>query len=447
MSTDTATAIADGPRGVPLLGNLPQFARDPLAFFTRLREYPADQVRWTMGRTPARFLCHPELIGELLSSRGTVFEQPDLGFSFKYLMGEGVVTARGADWRRKRAIVQPAVRPRQVRIHAGTMSAVAQQLADRWSGGEHIDIQQEMEGVTQRIAVRTIFGTDAAVDEELIARSMGVAQRQMGAEFRGLGAILPDWVRTPGRIRFKAAVDTLDTEVARLVTARRTSGEDRDDLLSRLLAARDEKGVPLTDREIRDESVTLYNAGHETTATTLTWAWYLISRNEAVRGKLVAELRRELAGRTPDFDDYGRLTYTESVIKETLRIRPTVWLNYAVATEGATLGGEPVEPGTQVWISPWATHLDPRWFPAAQEFRPERWAPDAPDPITDNSWFPFGGGTRACLGARFAMVEAVLVLATLAQRFHLDVDPGDIRPTVGLTLQPDRAVRATVRPL
>lgn len=447
MSTDTVTPITDGPRGVPLLGNLPQFAKDPLAFFTRLRECGADQVRWTMGRTPARFLCHPELIGELLSAREGAFVQPDLGYAFKYLMGEGVVTARGADWRRKRALVQPSVRPRQVRVYARTMIATARELADRWSGGEHIDVQREMQSVTQRIAVRTIFGTDAAVEESVIADSMAVAQRQMGAEFRGLGAMLPDWVRTPGRIRFTRAVDTLDAEVARLVTACREVGDGRDDLLSRLLAARDEQGVPLTDREIRDETVTLYNAGHETTATTLTWAWYLLSRHPRVRERLDAELSSVLAGRTPDCDDYAELRYTEWIVKETLRVRPTVWLNYAVAEKGATLGGEPVDEGTQVWISPWATHLDSRWFPDAEEFRPERWAPDAPDKVTDNAWFPFGGGTRACLGARFAMVEAVLVLATVAQRFHLDVDPGEVGPKVGLTLQPDRDIRATVRPV
>ncbi|MFF7677103.1 cytochrome P450 [Actinacidiphila glaucinigra] len=447
MGSDTATAITAGPRGVPLLGNLPQFAKDPLAFFTALRECGAGQVTWAMGRTPARFLNDPALIGELLSARESTFSLPDLGWSFRYLMGEGVVVAKGADWRRKRSLVQPSVRPKQVRAYAATMADCAREVAERWSVGERIDIRREMTGLTQRIAVRTVFGTDAAVREEVIGRCMDVAQQQMGAEFRGLGAMLPDWFRTPGRLRFKAAVDTLDAEVARIVAARREAGGERDDLLSRLLTAVDEAGVPLTDKEIRDETVTLYNAGHETTATTLTWAWYLLSRNPKAREALTAELDRVLGGRTPGFDDYARLRWTEAVVKETLRLRPTVWLNLAVAEEGATLGGEPVPAGTQVWISPWATHRDPRHWPQPDEFRPERWLDGAPDAITDHTWFPFGGGTRACLGARFAMVEAVIVLATLGSRFHLDTGDEEIRPTVGLTLQPDRDVLAVTRPV
>lgn len=293
------------------------------------------------------------------SARESTFSLPDLGWSFRYLMGEGVVVAKGADWRRKRSLVQPSVRPKQVRAYAATMADCAREVADRWNGGERIDVRREMTGLTQRIAVRTVFGTDAAVREEVIGRCMDAAQQQMGAEFRGLGAMLPDWVRTPGRIRFKAAVDTLDAEVARIVAVRRETGGERDDLLSRLLAAVDEHGVPLTDREIRDETVTLYNAGHETTATTLTWAWHLLSRNPQAREALTEELDRVLGGRTPGFDDYAELRWTEAVVKETLRVRPTVWLNLAVAEEGAALGGAPVPAGTQVWISPWATHRDP----------------------------------------------------------------------------------------
>lgn len=175
------------------------------------------------------------------------------------------------------------------------------------------------------------------------------------------------------------------------------------------------------------------------------WAWYLLARNPRVRAALAEELDRVLGDREPGFDDYARLTYTQSVVKETLRLYPTIWLVTGVAKADARIGGVPMPEGTRVWTSQWVTQRDARWFPEPEEFRPERWDPEAGDSIAEYAWFPFGGGPRVCLGTRFAMVEAVLILAVLARRFELDVDPGVIEPVPSLTLQPDRDVMATVR--
>ncbi|XEC30485.1 cytochrome P450 [Streptomyces fradiae] len=437
-----------GPRGVPGLGNLPEFGKDPLAFFERLRER-GDFVRWRFGRTPALFIAHPETIGELLTEVERTFEQSDLGIAFRTLLGNGVVVSKGADWRRKRSLVQPAVRPKQVKSYAATMAECAVDLAGRWTDGQRIDVKKEMAALTQLIAVRTIFGADTAADAESIGRAMDVAQQEIGAEFSGVGAILPDWVPTPGRARIKRATAVIDAEVARVVARHRDGDSERPDLLSRLLAARDETGAPLSDREIRDETVTLYIGGHETTSTTLVWAWYLLSRNPRVADALAAELDRVLGDRDPGFDDYAQLSYTQAVVKETLRLYPAIWLLTGTAKEGAVLGGVPVAPGTRVWSSQWATHRDARWFREPLEFRPERWlaaggAKEAEE-IPEYAWYPFGGGPRVCLGTRFAMVEAVLILAVLARRFRLALDPDEIRPVPGLTLQPDREVLATVR--
>ncbi|MEE1752573.1 cytochrome P450 [Streptomyces sp. SP18CS02] len=440
--------IVPGPRGIPLLGNLPEFGKDPLAFFVRMRDR-GDMVSWRFGPKPSLFISDPRHIGELLTEVERTFDQPELGASFRTLLGNGVVVARGADWRRKRSLVQPSVRPRQVRSYAATMARCAVALADRWSDGARIDVKREMAALTRLIAVRTIFGVDTAADAAAIGRAMDTAQQEIGAEFSGLGALLPDRVPTPGRARVKRATAVIDAEVARVVARHRDGGEDRPDLLSRLLAARDETGATLSDEEIRDETVTLYIGGHETTSSTLLWTWYLLSRNPRVRDALAAELDQVLgAGREPGFEDYARLPYARAVVKETLRLYPTVWLLTGVAKEGARLGGRPVPPGTRVWSSQWATHRDARWFRDPEEFRPERWTgegEEAAERIPEYAWFPFGGGPRVCLGARFAMVEAVLVLAVLARRFHLDLDPGEIRPVPGLTLQPDRDVPATVR--
>ncbi|MFF8914421.1 cytochrome P450 [Streptomyces sp. NPDC015032] len=453
MSTETGRAvdaeprghtIVPGPKGLPFLGNLPQFAKNPLAFFERLRGH-GDMVGWRFGPNSCVYVSDPKCIGELLTETERTFDQPALGIAFRTVMGNGVVVARGADWRRKRSLVQPSVRPKQVRSYAATMAGTAVELADTWSDGERIDIKREMAWLTQKIAVRTIFGVDTPADADAMGRAMDVALLEIGKEFAGIGALLPDRVPTPGRARIRKAAAVIDAEVSRVVARHRDGGDDRPDLLSRLLTAVDETGAHLTDQEIRDETVTLYIGGHETTSSTLVWAWYLLSRNPRARAALTEELDRVLGDRDPEFEDYARLTYAQSVVKETLRLYPTIWLVTGVAKEGARIGGVPIPVGTRVWTSQWATHRDERWFPEPEEFRPDRWDPERGDAIEEYAWFPFGGGPRVCLGTRFAMVEAVLILAVLARRFDLDVDPGTVSPVPALTLQPDREVMATVR--
>ncbi|MEU6863414.1 cytochrome P450 [Streptomyces sp. NPDC046876] len=440
-----------GPRRWPLVGNLPAFARDPLAFFESLRDDYGDWVPWALGPQRNVLISRPEHAGELLGSVEKTFKPMELGWAFHQLLGDGVVVSTGEDWRRKRALVQPAVRPRQVRAYAATMVECADALARGWAEGGRIDVHREMAGLTQRIAVRTLFGSDAAGREAPISAAMATAQRELGAEFRGLTLFLPPWVQTPGRRRMRRAVAVLDREIAYVVreheAASRSGGAERDDLLSRLLAARDEQGAPLSQKELRDESITLYIGGHETTSTTLTWAWQLLSGAPEARARLTEELDRVLGGRLPTYEDYERLTWTRQVVKEALRVYPPVWLISAVAGEGASIGGRPVTEGTTVWTSPWSMHRDKRWFPDPEAFRPERWSADgaAAHAASEQAWIPFGGGPRACLGARFALVEAALVLAVLAQRFHVDSGPTPVPVFPGLTLQPAGPVPAVLR--
>ncbi|NEE39593.1 cytochrome P450, partial [Streptomyces sp. SID7982] len=262
-------AFTPGPKGLPLVGNLPQFGKNPLAFFELLRGH-GDMVRWRFGRNRCAFLSDPDCIGELLTETEHTFDQPKLGIAFRTVLGNGMLVARGRGWRRKRSLVQPSVRPKQV-------------------------------------------------------KSYDVAQMEIGKEFAGIGALLPDWVPTPGRSRIKKAAAVIDAEVGRAVARHRDGEEERPDLLSRLLTAVDESGTHLTDDEIRDETVALYIGGHETTSTTLVWAWYLLGRNPRVRAALAEELDRVLGDREPGFEDYARLTYTQAVVKEPLRLYPAVW--------------------------------------------------------------------------------------------------------------------------
>ncbi|RAG81959.1 cytochrome P450 [Streptacidiphilus pinicola] len=437
-----------GPRGLPLLGSLPAFGRDPLAFLVRLRDDFGDVVTWSLGPMPMMLLSHPEHIAELLAGDEKLYQPIDVSWVFKQLVGDSVIRSQGADWRRKRSLVQPAVRPRQVRGHAATMVECAVTVAESWQDGQRIDVQREMSLLTQRIVVRSLFGNDLGGRDRQLGDAMAVVGRELSAELRGVGLLTPSWVRTPARRRVLAAVATVDGEIDRLIRARQEAereADDGEDVLARLLAARDEDGNRLTERQVRDEAVTLWGAGHETTSTALTWCWYLLSASPDVRGRLTAELDRVLAGRMPSYDDYDQLSWTRQVIKEALRLYPPAWvLPPRTARDGVTLGGTPIPAGTTIWCSPWSTQRDPRWFPDPDVFRPERWDMERPESVPEHAWFPFGGGPRTCLGARFALVEMTLVLATLAQRFHLDVDPETVTPKAGLQLQPAAPLHATL---
>ncbi|WP_406510208.1 cytochrome P450 [Streptomyces sp. NBC_00212] len=454
----------DGPRSLPPLGNLLAFGKDPLGFLTRLRDDFGDAVTWSLGARRSLFISHPGHIRELLAAREDTYEILEMSWALKQITGQSVLLSKGEDWRRKRSLVQPTVRPRQVRSYADAMVECAVAAADGWRDGARIDVRREMALITQRIVLRTLFGNDVGQQAGALGDAMDVAEQVVGAELRGIALFLPAWVRTPSRRRLLAAVATIDGEVHRLIRerqARSATGrqdptgterpgpahpaEERDDLLTRLLAARDEEGRPLSPKEVRNEAVTLWAAGHETTSTALTWAFQLLARAPEARARLAAELRDVLAGRPPTIDDYERLTWTQQIVKEAMRLYPPVWLIPAVAREGATLGGARIPAGTIVWCSTWTTHRDPRWFPGPDQFRPERWDADAPDEVPDHAWYPFGGGPRTCLGARFAQVEAALVLATLAQRFHLDLPDTEVAPRVGLLLQPATPLNATLR--
>ncbi|MFH8409229.1 cytochrome P450 [Streptomyces sp. NPDC018019] len=446
-----------GPRGLPWLGNLPAFGKDPLAFLARLRDEFGDAVTWSFGPRRSLFLSHPQHIAEFLGSRDHSYDLLEAGWAFRQIVGDSVIRSTGADWRRKRGLVQPAVRPRQVRRYARTMVDSALGAAGRWRDGERVDVQREMTLITQRVVLRTLFGNDLGDRTRALGAAMAVAEQAIATEIRSLGLFLPDRVRTPYRRRLLDAIATIDAEVHRLIAARATGARAGDgdgtngrvdrggDLLSRLLEARDEEGRPLSAKEVRDEAVTLWAAGHETTSTALTWIWHLLSRSPEARARLDDELDRVLGGRPPTVEDHERLPWTRQIVKEALRVYPPAWLVPAVAREGAVLGGRLIPAGTAVWCSQWTAHRDPRWFPDPTAFRPERWDPHAPDAIPDHAWFPFGGGPRGCIGARFAQVEAALLLATLAQRFHLDVTPEKVPHRAGLLIQPAVPLIATLR--
>ncbi len=445
MSTEITPAIPAMPGAVPGLGHLHRFARDPLGFFTRMRDH-GDIVRWRLGPQRNVFISDPvDIAHTLLNVEKTFSMEGDMGYAFGMFAGNGIITTHGEQWRRQRKMMQPGMRPQRVAAYSTTMVELTDRMLSGWREGQEVDVRREMLALTQKIAAKTLFGADVTGDAAMVGRALDVASREIGAEFRGITMFLPRWVPTRGRRRLKVAIGKVESVLYRIIEDRRagTDADRPDDMLALLMDARYEDGDPMSDTQLRDETMTLYIAGHETTGNTLVWAYLMLSRNPEVRRRMTEEISAVVGDRLPTMEDYHALKYTEAVVKETLRLYPPAWLHMVRAVADVELAGHRVSAGTDVWMSQWATHRDPRWFGDAEAFRPERFLGEEAASIPSHAWFPFGGGPHVCLGNRFALLEAVLVLATISQRFDVDI-PGDIDfvPQPLITLQPGRDVPA-----
>jgi cytochrome P450 len=293
---------------------------------------------------------------------------------------------------------------------------------------------------------KTLFDTDVAEQAPAVGRALETVLAEFSRQI--LQPLpLPLSVPTPGNRRFRRAVAELDAIIYDIIERRRVQpgSGDAGDLLSVLLRAQDDEGSGMTDRQLRDEVMTLFLAGHETTAITLSWAWYLLATNPTVAAKLDAELST-LAGEAPTVDALHRLPYTAKVIRETLRLYPPVWtLEGRRAVRDCTIGGHRIKAGTVMLLSPWVTHRDPRFYADPQRFDPDRWTDDFTKQLPRYAFFPFGGGQRLCIGQSFAEMEAALILATIGQRFHLALaDTRTIAPAPSITLRPNGPLRMRV---
>jgi cytochrome P450 len=386
------------------------------------------------------FVSHPDFIEQVLVTDNRKFIKGRILRKNRQLFGNGLLTSEGDFWLRQRRLAQPAFHRGRVASYADTMVRFASRLASEWSSGDERDIHAEMMRLTLSIVAKTLF--DADVDRE--AKRVGHALEAimaLNSDFRKL-ILTPTWLPTPRKIRATFATAKLNRIIYRFIDDRRASGAvDNGDLLSMLLAARDDDGSRMTDRQLRDEAITIFLAGHETTANALAWTWMLLAQNPTVESKLHEELDRVLAGRAPSVDDLPNLRYTGLVITESLRLYPPAWGMARVAIEDTEIAGYPIPKGCGVSLAQWVVHRDPRWFEAPLEFRPERWESDQVKKLPRFAYFPFGGGPRQCIGNNFAVMEATLLLATLAQQFRISLVPGrEIIPAASITLRPKTGI-------
>lgn len=415
--------------------------RDPLTAFTALARRYGDLVQFR-GLSGRLFLLnHPDTIHDVLVTRSRRFAKGRALERTRPVLGTGLLTSEGAFHLRQRRLMQPAFHQQRIAEFATTMTAHADRLTAGWQVGETRDLAVDMMRLTLGIVGETLFGAEVDADAARVRAALNTVMHGfplLMLPFSGLLQRLP----LPVMRRLRAARADLDGIIYALINARRADGTDHGDLLSMLLAAQDPESADpaagMTDAEVRDEVMTIFLAGHETTANALAWTWHLLAGHPEIEAKLHAELREVLPGnRLPTHADQPALVYTEQVVREAMRLYPPAWLISRRALETCEIGGYEIPRGSIVVMSQWVTHRDARWFPDPETFRPERWTPEFKNALPRHAYFPFGGGPRRCIGEGFAWMELILLVARIASRWRFTrLDSTPVVPEPLITLRP-----------
>ncbi len=437
-----------GPRGWPLLGVLPQFARDPVRFLCNAARDHDGIARLDLGRSAMYLVTRPDHYQHILQDNHRNYGRGYIRGHSRSLMGNGLPFADGDSWLHQRRLMQPAFHRQRLAEMVDGIAATTRETVDGWQAhaqsGQPLDVASEMMRLTLHIIVKAMFSTDVRDDLARLEQSFNLAQQQMVAQMRRPVSLPLSWP-TPSNRRFHQAVQTVDEIVYRIIDERqRQSGsaadgaQDEHDLLSMLLAARDEEtGHGMSQKQVRDEVVTIFFAGHETTATTLAWVWYALARHPDVAARAAAEVDEVLGQRRPSFGDLPHLSYTKRIIQETMRLHTPVWIFTRRAEAEDEVGGYRVPAGASIFLSPYVTHHDPALWPEPQRFDPDRFLPEREAERPRFHYLPFGGGPHLCIGNSFALMEAQLVIATVLQRFRLRlVTDAPVVGTPQVTLRP-----------
>ncbi|WIV66229.1 cytochrome P450 [Natrialbaceae archaeon AArc-T1-2] len=430
-----------GPDGLPVLGTHPSFLRDPYGFMTRMAREYGDVVAWEDPGGPVYQLNHPEYIEQVLVGNNENYLK---GENFQTILrpmtGNGILNSEGAIWRRNRHLIQPAFGPDRIEEYASMMTDVTTETLEDWTDGETRPFHEDMMTVTLRIVARALFGVEIDDHVDTIGSAL---EEFMRATERLSHLVLPPGVPTLSRVRIRRARTRIDDVVDGLI-ASRSDGSD-DDVISTLLEATTDDGRGLTREEVRDEVVTLLLAGHETTALALSFAAYLLAQHPHVETRLVAELEDVLDGDPPTMADVPELSYTERVLKETMRLYPPVPGVVREPAKPDVVGGYEIPAGATIRMHQWVVHRDSRWYDDPLAFQPERWTDELERELPKLAYFPFSAGPRRCIGDRFAMLEATLVLATIYDQYHLELVPGtDLDLRAVITARPKDEIRMTV---
>jgi len=444
-----ATAAPPGPK-ISLLGSLIyRPGRDPLAFFTNLARRYGDLVSYRMGGEQIFFVNDPQQIRDVLVTHNRNFTKSRGLERTKRLLGNGLLTSEGAFHLRQRRLMQPAFHRERVAGYGRTMVEYADRLRSAWEehhDGAALDVSQEMMRLTLSIAGKTLFDLDVESQAAEVGSALTEVMESFWISLMPFADLLERLPVGPLR-RAKAARSRLDAIIYRMIAERRASGVDRGDLLSMLLLAHDEDdGSAMTDLQVRDEAMTIFLAGHETTANALTWTWYLVSQSREVERRLHEEVDRALQGRLPTVADIPTLPFVERIVTEAMRLYPPAWIIGRRAIDAYPIGGYVAPARSIVVMSPWVTHRDARFFSEPERFDPDRWTPAFKAALPKFAYYPFGGGPRQCIGESFAWMELVLLVATIARRWTLRLVPGHpIVPQPLVTLRTKYGMKMTLQ--
>jgi cytochrome P450 len=439
------------PRGHLLFGSGPESMRDPLGFYARAAREHGDVVRFRgVPGMHWHLVSGPAGVEHVLKTRQKNYRKPDrFRAPVGALIGRGLLVDEGESWLRNRRLMQPVFHRARLATFVEQMVDAAEETADRWERhareGTPVPAASEMMRTTLQIAGSTLFSADVSSEADGVAAAMRVAFEHINRRM-SLPLTLPEWVPTLRNRRFHAARRTLDALVYPLIEERRRAPDARQDLLAMLLEAQDaDTGERMNDEQVRDETLTLLLAGHETTAACLGWAWHLLRAHPQVFEQLRAELDATLGGRRPEMDDLPRLTYCRAIVEETLRLYPPAWAQPRESIAADEVDGYRIEAGSIVMVAAWVTQRRPDLWTDPDRFDPERFLDGRAAALPPFAYYPFGGGARQCIGSHFAMMEAQIVLATLAQRFDIEPDAAPVDPAATFTLRPRQEIWLRVR--
>jgi cytochrome P450 len=437
--------IPSGPRGLLFVGNLIRYLRDPLGFLTACAREYGDVFRIRLLGMELYTISHPDAIEYVLRNNHRNFKKDYFTRQLSSLLGVGLLTSEGDFWRRQRQLAQPALQLSQLHHYGAVMVALTDRLLQNWQDGQQRDIHADMMGLALDIVAKTLLDAGVAGPEAgEVGATLEIAMKYLMSPLTWSGWRLG--LPTPASRRYHRAIRRLDEIMYAFIRERRQAGPRADDLLSRLVMVRDDQGLPMNDDELRDELMTLFLAGHETTALAMSYCFHLLSEHPEAEARLTAEVDDVLGDRTATVADVPNLRYTEWVVREAMRLYPPAWAIGREALADCEIGGFHVPKGTQVQLVQWIVHRDPRWFEEPESFRPERWDNDLARRLPRCAYFPFGDGPRICIGYQFAMLESVLVLATITRRFRLAALPGQtLRLIPSVTLRPKHGIRLVVQ--
>jgi cytochrome P450 len=443
--TTNETHAPPGPKGLPILGLALDVRNDALGTLQRLARQYGDIVSMPVLAMNRILLNRPDYIQQLLVLDHAKLHKSTLTkLVVGPLLGQGLLISEGDFWRRQRRLAQPAFHRSRTNEYSPVMVDCALERMRHWQAGETRNIAEEMMKLTLEVAVRTLFGTSLAGDSDSIGKAMTFLMRYYLRRGRSPWRVPASWP-TPANRRARREVEYMDSLIYRIISDRKKDTQPRNDLLSLLMAAMHEDGSQMSERQVRDESMTLFAAGHETTALSLAWTWYLLGENSAAEARLHEELRSTLAGRPAEVSDLEKLPYLNAVIHESLRLYPPAFVMARMNVETVTVGGYEIPPRSTLLASQWVMHRDPRFYDQPERFMPERWLDGLEQRLLPGAYFPFGDGPRRCIGQGFAQLETALVIAAIAQKFRFRLTKGfPVVPEPLVTLRPKYGIEMTI---